>query len=198
MVREVYAGIGVLFLSFFLVGCGNSVLEESPNSETSNQDKDDNSHEEESDDMDIFDFYYINQAPKATEKHPLDELIKIYLSTKSIAIDVGNNELYEKPRFSTNGVAIFEDPLPFDDRGGLLKILEKYNVQAWEENYTTADPDEYDDGYGWMMLLQFEDGTIERYQGKGPDKEDVVPENFDDFTEEMEAFKNEKMKEATQ
>ncbi len=147
--------------------------------------------------IDIYDFYFINRVPAATEKHPLDELIKIYFSTKAVAIDVGNNELLEKPRFATNGVTIFEDPLPFDDKDGLIEILEKYQVQEWKDNYTTEDPDSYQDGYGWMMLLQFEDGAVERYQGSGPYKEDVVPENFDDFADEMEAFKKEKVKEGT-
>ncbi len=146
---------------------------------------------------DIYDFYFINRAPAATEKHPLDELIKIYYSTKAVAIAVENNELLEKPRFATNGVTIFEDPLPFDDKEGLIEILEKYQVQEWKEDYTTEDPDSYQDGYGWMMLLQFEDGTIERYKGSGPYKDDVVPENFDDFANDMETFKEEKIKEGT-
>ena len=147
--------------------------------------------------IDIYDFYFINRAPAATEKHPLDELIKIYFSTKSVAIDVENKELLENPRFATNGVTIFEDPLPFDDKEGLIEILEKYRVQEWKEDYTTEDPDSYQDGYGWMMLLQFEDGTIERYKGSGPYKEDVVPKNFDEFASEMEAFKKEKIREGS-
>lgn len=64
----------------------------------------------------IFAFYFINRAPEATEKHALDELIKIYFSNGNIAVDVGNNDLYETPRFATNGVATFEEPLEFDDK----------------------------------------------------------------------------------
>jgi len=160
-----------------------------------NQGHDEDILDDEQVKYDIYDFYFINRAPVETEKHPLDELIKIYYSTKAVAIDVGNNELLEKPRFATNGVAIFEDPLPFDDKEGLIEILEKYQVQEWKEDYTTEDPDSYQDGYGWMMLLQFEDGTIERYKGSGSYKEDVVPENFDDFANDMETFKEEKIKE---
>ena len=169
----------------FVIGCNYLFTEK------------DELHKDTRNDVDIFDFYFINRAPAATEKHPLDELIKIYFSTKNVAIDVGNKELLEKPRFATNGVTIFEDPLPFDDKEGLLEILEKYRVQEWKEDYTTVDPKTYDDGYGWMMLLQFEDGTVERYKGSGPYKEDVVPENFDDFADEIEAFKKEKIKEGS-
>ncbi len=178
----------ILFIAITLIGCQQTLNEEEDLLEVP-------------DGVDIYDFYFINRAPErapeATEKHPLNELIKIYFSTKAVAIDVGNNELLEKPRFATSGVTIFEEPLPFDDKEGLLGILEKYNVQEWKANYTTADPDTYDDGYGWMMLLQFEDGTVERYQGLGSYKEDVVPENFDEFADEMEAFKEEKVKEGT-
>ncbi len=188
--KQNYYLFSIIILCLILVGCkdtNDEAIHEQP----------DTKKEEVADGRDIFDFYYINRAPEATEKHPLNELIKIYFSTKSVAIDVENQELIEKPRFATNGVATFEDPLPFTDKEGLLEILEKYNVQEWKEDYTTEDPDTYDDGYGWMMLLQFEDGTIERYKGAGTEEETVFPENFDEFAEEMETFKDDHIKEAT-
>ena len=60
-------------------------------------------------------------------------MIKIYFSTKGVAIDVGNQEIIERPCFATNGVAIFEDLLEFNDKDGLIENLGKYNVQDWEE-----------------------------------------------------------------
>jgi len=173
-----------------IIGCSENKAEQN-NQVISNE------NTEHDGEVDIFDFYFINRAPIATEKHPLDELIKIYLSSKGVAIDVKNNELYEKPRFSTNGVATFEDPLQFHDKEGLLEILETYHVQEWKEDYTTEDPGTYQDGFGWLMILQFEDGTVEKYRGSGPFKEDVVPENFDEFANDIAEFKNEIINEST-
>src|SRR5690625_730715 len=58
---------------------------------------------------DIYDYYFINKAPKSTEKQDLNELIKFSLTTTSpiptgIAIDIGNNEIYKNPRHTINGV----------------------------------------------------------------------------------------------
>ncbi len=192
MKRHYYL-FSIIILCLILVGCKDT-KDENINDGAIHE-KPDTKKEEVVDGMDIFDFYFINRAPKASKKHPLDELIKIYFSSKGVAIDVENQEIIEAPRFATNGVATFEEPLPFNDKEGLLEILEKHNVQDWKDDYTTEDPDSYQDGYGWMMLLQFEDGTIERYKGNGTDKVTVFPENFDEFAEEMEVFKMDKIEE---
>lgn len=92
--RKLLVGSLVLFACFVLMSC-----KQAPNEEIV---------EDEEATYDIYDFYFINRAPAATEKHPLDKLIKIYYSTKSVAIDVGNHELYEIPRFATNGVTILK------------------------------------------------------------------------------------------
>lgn len=197
--KQVHLGIYILILCLFLVGCNDTNAVDSINEKNDDGiSKEKKSETKQLDRMDIYDFYYINRAPAATIIHPLDELIKIYFSTKSVAIDVGNNELYEKPRFATNGVTIFEEPLLFNDKEGLIEILDKYRVQEWKEDYTTEEPTTYEDGYGWMMLLQFEDGTVERYQGSGPYKEEVIPNNFDDFANEVEVFKKEKVKDGSE
>lgn len=186
--KRIHYGMWMILFILLLFGCSSdNDIKESP--ELSNENNNEKNGKDEVGEIDIYDFYFINRAPLAEKKHPLEELIKIYYSSKGVAIDLKNNEIYAEPQFSTNGIATFEEPLEFHDQEELLEILEKYNVQEWKEDYTTEDPDSYQDGFGWMMFLQFEDGTVEKYRGSGSFKKDVVPENFDEFAEEMEAFK---------
>lgn len=195
MIKKYYF-LFVVILSLFLYGCKENIIDKSINEENTNYKIDNNeSRDEEVGEIDVYDFYFINKAPISTEKHPLDELIKIYFSTKSVAVDLKNNELYEKPRYSTNGITTFEETLEFYDQEGLIRILKEYNVQKWKEDYTTEDSDTYDDGYGWLLLMQFEDGTVEKYKGSGPLKMDIIPENFDDFALELEEFIDKKINE---
>ena len=140
--------------------------------------------------IDIYDFYFINKAPKSKEKQDLNELIKFSLTTTSpiptgIAIDVGNNEIYKNPRHTINGVKTYEETVLFDEKETLVNILEKYRIQDWQENYTTESPDSYNHGYGWSLLLQFEDGTIETHGGQGT-TDAIFPEEFDGFVEDID------------
>lgn len=185
-----------IILCLVMVGCTTNNAEKiKEDTEVTNEGNNEGDGDKTMDGIDIYDFYFINKAPLANEKHSFDQLIKVYFSYKGIAVDVKNKELYEKPRFSTNGVTTFEDPIKFEDKEGLVDILEKYDVQQWKENYTTEDPDSYQDGFGWQLMLQFEDGTVEKYRGSGSFKEDVIPDNFEQFSDEIEAFIEDKIME---
>jgi hypothetical protein len=178
-------GFGLIFVfTVFLVGCHDLtpkkdlIIHEFLNE--SGQEKDD-----------IYDFYFINKAPQASKKHPLDELIKIYFSdgqNKAIAIDIGNNEVYIDPRWSGMGVDTLEETVELNQEDVLLDILEKHRVQEWKYDYTTEDPDSYQDGYGWLLVLQFADGTVEKHRGAGTDFDKITPESFDGFTQELQGF----------
>lgn len=163
----------LLMIGAFLTACN----------EKSNQD-----NNEDLDDIDVYDFYFINKAPESDEKHPLDELIKIYFSAKGVAIDVGEKEIYIDPIYASNGIDTFEGTVDFDDKEGLIDIIEKYNVQKWKSDYSFEAPDDYQDGYGWLLLMQFEDGTVEKYRGAGSLKEDITPRHFDAFGETLKDF----------
>ena len=145
--------------------------------------------------IDIYDFYYIKKAPVATKKHDLNEIIKISFTTTSpiptrIAIDIKNNEFYKNPNHLTNGVDTLDGTIYFDDKSTLLNILEKYSIQEWKEDYTTEDSDTYQYGYGWNLLLQFEDGTVERHRGQGSTV-DIFPEGFEGFVREIDQLAKE-------
>jgi len=139
--------------------------------------------------IDIYDFYYIKRAPIATKKYELEDVIKLTFSTTSpiptsIAIDIKNKEIYIDPRFSTNGLHKSRGTVLFDEKETLVNILEKYSVQDWKGNYTTESPDSYNHGYGWSLLLQFEDGTIETHGGQGT-TDAIFPKEFDGFVKEL-------------
>src|SRR5690625_3272383 len=132
-----YVYVVLLLPCMILAGCNHS--------------EDDIKENEVMRNIDIYNFYYINRAPDATEKHDLDEVIKFYFSTDSpirgkIAINIENNEIYKKPRHSFNGIDTLEEPITFEDKESLLNILEKYSIQEWKEDYTTEDSDTYQDG----------------------------------------------------
>src|SRR5690625_1027421 len=174
-----------VFLLFFsmmiLAGCSHS--------EDSIKDNDVMSN------IDIYDFYFINKAPKATVQHNLDEIIKFTFSTNSpiptrIAIDIKNKEFYINPNHLTNGVDTLDGTIYFDDKRTLLNILEKYKIQDWKKDYTTEDPNTYQDGAGWYLLLQFEDGTTEAHGGQGT-TDKIFPKEFEAFVEEIDQLAKE-------
>ena len=145
--------------------------------------------------IDIYDFHNIKKAPVASMKQDLDEIIKLTFSTNSpiqtrIAIDIKNNKIYKNPIFSKNGLVSTDGSIEFDYKEKLLNILEKYKIQDWKKDYTTEDPDTYQDGAGWYLLLQFEDGTTESHGGQGT-TDKIFPKEFDAFVEEIDQLAKE-------
>src|SRR5699024_7836620 len=118
------------------------------------------------------------------EKQSLDKHIEIYFSAKNIAVDVEEHEIYMDALYSRNGIDTFEDTIELNDKEGLINIREKYDMQKGKDDHTTEDPDSDANGYGWLLLLQYEDGTVEKYRRTGPLKDEVVPDNFDAFGNE--------------
>ncbi|UTR15529.1 hypothetical protein MM221_02770 [Salipaludibacillus sp. LMS25] len=150
--------------------------------------------------VDIFDFENLGKAPEATEKQPINKVIKVFFDEWSfdapyepIAINIKSNEIYVNPSLSLHSFSSYEETIHISEAETVLDILEKYNVQEWERNYTFEDPDTYEDGYSWSLLLQFEDGTVEKHSGTGTDSDDITPDNFDDFAKELNDFVNERL-----
>ncbi|WP_102029121.1 hypothetical protein [Salirhabdus sp. Marseille-P4669] len=143
---------------------------------------------------DIYDFSYIKKAPDADEEHPIDDVIKIYFSEWSmegstvIAIDVENREIFKDPHSTRNGIESFEDPVFVEDAREVLKIIEKYNVQKWKEDYTFEDPSTYEDGISFDIWIQFSDGTVDRHGGAGTSKSAITREGFDTLAKELIDF----------
>ncbi len=199
MKKIVYIFI-VLIICIFLSRCKKEIdINENKTSGPTIENKEnDGSENINMNDYDIFDFYLIKKAPESKRKQNLDKVIKIAFDendsslSNTIAIDLANNEIYINPRWSSHGIRSREGTIKSNDVKNVLEILEKYNVQKWKSDYTVEEPESYVDGYGWSLWLQFEDGTVKTYLGRG-DKEDVVPKNFDEFVNELSKFVNERI-----
>lgn len=146
-------------------------------------------------DEETFDFAFIKQAPEATEKHDIKKVIKVYFNEndssldKGFAIDLEEKNVYINPRMGSRGIRTsIEKPVNVGDIDGVLEVLEQHNVQNWKDDYTFENPDSYQDGYGWQLWLQFEDGTVEKHKGSGTKKDKITPENFNEFVKELTDF----------
>ncbi len=71
--------------------------------------------------------------------------------------------------------------------------VEKHDVKSWKGDYTFENPDSYQDGYGWDLWLQYEDGSVEKFKGSGTDIDKLTPEQFDDFVKDVYRFAEEKI-----
>lgn len=148
----------------------------------------------------LYDIYYIKEAPETKQRQDLSELIKIVvvknenLQDETIAIDVQGNGIYIDPSNSSLGIRATKGIHEIDDMEKAIDILRKYNVQDWEEDYSTErDPSSTEDGVGWSLYLQFEDGTVEKHRGTGTAMKSITPEGFDDFIDELSDFVNERL-----
>lgn len=182
-------------ICLFLVACQSAADEEGEIDSTKGGNKQVNSEGEEIavNQVDIFDFKHIQDAPEATEKHAIDKVIKVFFDEsssdqpyKAVAIDVEHDEIYQNPIISRRGLRAQDGVKTVENSDEVKDILKKYEVQGWESDYTVdEDAESYEDGYSWRLWLQFEDGTVEKYSGKGAAKGRITPENFDDFAKEL-------------
>src|SRR5699024_946819 len=148
----------------------------------------------------LYDIYFIKKDPKTTEKQPLSKVIKLAFTQNdsslgnTIAMDLENNTIYIDPWMSSMGINYKSESKPIDDIDEAVNILEKYNVQDWKEDYSYEDPSSYEDGYAWSLYLQFEDGTVERHKGTGSFAKEITPENYNDFSQKLNDFVEERLK----
>ena len=178
----------IAMTTLFLLGCQDKKIE--INDENGGND----TYE-----YDIYDFSFIDKAPETKERHSINNVIKVLFDknnssiSNTIAIDVYNKEIYIEPSWSTLGVDTFDEPVGVNDIEEVLGILEKYEVQDWETDYTFEDPLTYEDGLSWNLWLQFGDGTVEKHHGSGT-KDGITPENFEEFFTELNDYVEERLR----
>lgn len=147
--------------------------------------------------IDMYDFAFIKMAPEAEEEQDINKVIKVYVNENDsstdtgFAIDLQENNIYKNPWMSSRGIASSEEPIEVESTEGIIEILEKYEVQDWDADYTTADAASIEDGYSWSVWLQYEDGTVEKHRGN-----ENVPKNFEAFVSDITDFANEKIEES--
>lgn len=180
--KRLFYSFAIIFVCLLVVGCKDI-------------DKKKTGEANMSEDL-FYDFYLFLKSPRATEKHDLSEVIKIvYTDSNSstgntIALDLEKNHILKDPWMSSHGINSMGEYKQIDDMEKVIDILEKYNVQEWKEDYSFEDPSTYEDGYGWNLYLQFQDGTVERHKGSGTLKKNIIPEQFSEFFNELNKFHN--------
>lgn len=146
----------------------------------------------------IFDFAFINGAPKTEGNHKVNDIIKMYASTWSIdelhhpiAIDIANNEIYVEPSVKLYGVEFETERKKVDDTAKVLELFEQYDVLHWQNYYSNVkDYHSYEDGSSWKLVVQYEDGTIESFRGEGTSFEEIIPDHYTDFMDKLWKYVN--------
>lgn len=150
-------------------------------------------------DDNLYDIYFIKKAPKATEMHDLSEAIKVVFTYSdssvgdTIAIDIQEGIIHIEPWVSTLGVTSLDESEHINDIDVVIDLLREYNVQGWKDDYTYEDPSTYEDGFGWNLWIQFEDGTVEKHGGSGSFAEEITPDGFDEFVGALNDFVNSRL-----
>src|SRR5699024_5543018 len=117
-----------------------------------------------------YDFKHIDKAPEATEKHAIDKVIKVFLDESTfdkpyeeVAINNDNNEGYANPIIGRRVLRARDGIVEVNEAEKVLDILDKYEVQTWDKEYS-SDANAYEDRYSWQLLLQYDDGTVEKHE----------------------------------
>lgn len=135
----------------------------------------------------LYDIYLLFKTPKADEKKDFDDVIKIVLTEndsskeKTIAIELNEGTVHADPFISSSGILsteVFKDVADLDK---FIALLKEFEVETWKEDYSFESPEDYEDGYGWSLWLQYEDGSTNKYHGSGSFKDEVTPDDFQDF-----------------
>lgn len=186
----------VLSSCFLLLSCEQGNKNEPNNNNGENDDIEEGEGETMSQE-DALQFENIGKAPESDTKKPINEVAKVVFTESSldaayepIAVNLLSNEIYINPTISIHRFSSYDDTVQMDDVEKVKELLEKYDVQDWEKDYTFEDPETYEDGYSWRLWLQFEDGTVEKHKGAGTSKKEVTPENFEEFSTELRQLVN--------
>jgi hypothetical protein len=146
------------------------------------------------------DFMDMHTLPKAESKQPIERISKLAFSEAretpgeaSIVVDIANRAMYSRKEGVIEGIDEPDIPLTKADITKLLDILVRYDVQSWDEDYSSASSDILYDVYAWGLQLEYDDRTVKTHYGSGPIKEEIIPENYEAFVEELLAFRDAKI-----
>ena len=138
----------------------------------------------------VHNFTFIDYLPETKMKKDLNKVKRIYFTdwsmseTNTTAINIVSKTIYIDSFDFNQDVETKEGPIHTPDVNKVLDILEEYDVQKWRRTYTFRNPDAFQDGYSWKIVMQFDDGTVEKHRGEGS----LTPENYDEFLHEFNKF----------
>jgi hypothetical protein len=180
---------------------GNEENEDENVDDEQNEDGQNNNEDGENNmaDKDIFKFKHIAEAPEAPEAKPVQDVIKVFfaewsidipLEDSAVAIDIANNEMHVHPVINHRGFRATGGVVSLNDAEQVKEILESYNVQEWPDEEVPES--EGEDGYSWQLWLQYDDGTVQKYEGNEATEK---PEQFEEFATALREFAAERMEE---
>lgn len=140
------------------------------------------------------------QLTESEEDKSVDDIAKFYFyeiesleEKHTLLVDLQNNVAQRHPR-----AGHFSDRVDFDitltdaDVTAINKILQDSHVEDWEKAYTYGDEEQLElmggEGFNWLLLIQYKDGTMFEKRGDGVSKEEVLPEGYETFVRELPAF----------
>lgn len=192
--KKILACFFVMIISLFFYGCQQNITTPNPMNEKIDNPKKKGSETEQAD---IFDFKHIDKVPETNEKQPIDNVIKVFFDEstfekpyEAVAIDIENNEVYANPIIGQRGLRAQDGIVEINNAENVLDILEQYEVQMWDKEYSPEQTDANEDGYSWQLLLQYVDGTVEKHEGT---EEDEVPPEFNDVAEKLRDFADDRL-----
>lgn len=192
--KKILACFFVMIISLFFYGCQQNITTPNPTNEKIDNPKKKGSETEQAD---IFDFKHIDKVPETNEKQPIDNVIKVFFDEstfekpyEAVAIDIENNEVYANPIIGQRGLRAQDGIVEINNAENVLDILEQYEVQMWDKEYSPEQTDANEDGYSWQLLLQYVDGTVEKHEGT---EEDEVPPEFNDVAEKLRDFADDRL-----
>ncbi|WP_314062510.1 hypothetical protein [uncultured Vagococcus sp.] len=144
-----------------------------------------------------------NKQSITSKEQGVEEIAKFYFYEinnlaweRLIAVDLANKGLFLNPGDSTIGVAELDEALTEKDIQVVEDIFIKNNVTDWLTDYSYGDKQVLDEmggeGYNWQLCIQYNDGTAFYKSGKGTSKEEIQPEGYQKFVDELEEFVNSK------
>lgn len=146
------------------------------------------------DDEILYDISYILAVPKTRKKNDLSKVIKVAFTEidpsgeQTIGLEIDRKVIHIDPLIMPVGILSLQEQEEVEGLEEVINILEKHNIQEWEEDFTLEDSFSLEDPYSWGLWIQFEDGMVEEHKGSGSVKQDMIPDNFTDFTNELKKF----------
>ncbi len=143
------------------------------------------------------------ELPESNKSQIAENVAKIYfyevenlLRTEIIIIDLQNKVAQINPDtahfFGDADVAEFEIKLSDKDVETVVNILKEGNVSKWQRKYRYGDESMLEqmggEGYNWTLFIQYKDGTMQPRSGKGTSKEEIQPEGYQTFVNELTTF----------
>src|SRR5699024_1675459 len=128
--------------------------------------------------------------------HTVDAMIEMYASRSSIdefcdsiVIGIEYSESYGEPSVDHLGVQFETERKKVDDIDDVVALFDTYDVLDWQHYYSNVkDHHSYEDGASWSLVVQYSDGTVDKFRGEGTSFKEIIPDNYYDFMDALGVY----------